>query len=175
MEQMIIVEKSASTLVRATLRLIVSPQVRAAVEEYQKRQRRSVHPGGAFDRAGRWLPSESERQPCCGAIRFPSRAFPYSMIKHCRSRDHIIALYRIDRAEFNQAMRLYKGGETDGTQVERESSSLGSDQGRKDDDRGDEAARLEAAQGNGALPRRPGEDQVVDQERETGYRETEAV
>ena len=56
---------------------------------YSARKARREHPCGKFDNAGRWYPSDSEEQDCCKAIRQPSRAFPYSLMLHCRSKKHI--------------------------------------------------------------------------------------
>ena len=50
------------------------------------------YPDGHFDRGGRWYPSEEERCACCEGIRSPSRAFPYSLLKHCSRKKHYINL-----------------------------------------------------------------------------------
>lgn len=54
---------------------------------YQKLKARVTHPGGSFDTAGRF--TLSRRLACCGGIRTPSRAFPYSEMNHARSALHI--------------------------------------------------------------------------------------
>jgi hypothetical protein len=67
----------------------------AAVRDlWRMRQvRRGVHPVGDFDKAGRWHPNPGEeRCSCCCKISKPSRVWPYSLIKHCRTRPHIIRL-----------------------------------------------------------------------------------
>jgi len=64
--------------------------------EYQARQNREAHPDGHFDRGGRWYPSEAERQVCCSSIRPPSRKWPYSLLKHCRSLCHVANLYGLE-------------------------------------------------------------------------------
>ena len=105
---------------RAILRVVLSSEVRRAVEEWRKRQARATHPDGTFDRKRRWYPSEAEKQTCCGSVRNPSAAWPFSLITHCRSRDHVINLFRVSRAEFNLALRIQKqltekeGGEENG-------------------------------------------------------------
>ena len=59
-------------------------------EEYEDRQARVIHPEGSFDRQSRWYPDEQrEEAMCCNAIREPSRNWPYSLIKHCRSKKHL--------------------------------------------------------------------------------------
>ncbi len=58
-------------------------------EMYESRKDRETHPDGYFDRGGRWYPNESEECECCKNIRTPSRAYPYSLMTHCRSKKHI--------------------------------------------------------------------------------------
>ena len=60
-----------------------------AARSYEDRQARATHPGGRFDAAGRWWPTEQEYQPCCMAIRNPSRQHPYNLNAHCRSLVHV--------------------------------------------------------------------------------------
>ena len=60
---------------------------------YRARKARTTHPDGRFDRAGRWYPSEIE--DCDGdgtSVRTPSRAWPYSYMLRCRTKDHCKAL-----------------------------------------------------------------------------------
>lgn len=72
---------------------ILSPEQRlVALALYADRHTRRVHPDGRFDDAGRWDPSETERQPCCDFVRGPSRQWPYSLMVHCRTRRHCVAL-----------------------------------------------------------------------------------
>jgi hypothetical protein len=56
---------------------------------FEARQERSLHPDGEFDSKSRWFPSDEERCDCCNYIRFPSAAFPYSYMVHCRTKKHI--------------------------------------------------------------------------------------
>ena len=74
-----------------------------AVEEYQKRQSREHHPGGKFDKGGRWYPSAEEKRACCDKVRSPSRAFPYSLMLHCRTAGHVAALFGVNTAELRAA------------------------------------------------------------------------
>lgn len=64
---------------------------------YLRRRDRLEHPEGEFDSAGRWTPSGDERQGCCALIRSPSRAYPYSLMTHCRSAEHVAATMNADR------------------------------------------------------------------------------
>ena len=76
-----------------------------ALSVYQSRQSRAAHPDGRFDRSGRWYPAESETCACCTAIRTPSRAWPNSLNKHCRSVEHVAALCGVDAKELRKAAR----------------------------------------------------------------------
>lgn len=79
--------------------------LQAAVDEYQRRRDRQSHPSGKFDSGGRWYPSNEERRGCCSNIRSPSRAYPYSLMLHCRTIEHVAALYGIGARELRAAVR----------------------------------------------------------------------
>lgn len=79
--------------------------VRAAAEEYRAQQERRTHPAGKFDKAQRWYPEEREKQPCCGYIRRPTRAWPYSLMTHCRSAGHVAALFGVSATDLRKALR----------------------------------------------------------------------
>ena len=56
---------------------------------YALRRSRTTNPEGNFDKAGRWYPSEREDQSGDGTRgRSPSRAYPYSYMLRCRTRQH---------------------------------------------------------------------------------------
>jgi hypothetical protein len=66
-----------------------------AGQVFRSRQDRSVNPEGEFDKQGRWYPSEREDAGGDGSsVRGPSRAFPYSYMLRCRTRQHCDALVR---------------------------------------------------------------------------------
>lgn len=67
-----------------------------AINEYQDRKSRLVNPDGTFDNAGRWYPSDEEKCKCCQSVREPSARYPYSLIKHCRTTNHIANLYDVN-------------------------------------------------------------------------------
>jgi len=73
--------------------------VKLAAREYLDRQSRRKHPEGHFDNAGRWYPSKDERRECCRLIRAPSRAYPYSLMLHCRTARHVARLCNVTRGE----------------------------------------------------------------------------
>ena len=68
----------------------IAPEARAM---YERRQARDEHPSGKFDNGGRWYPSDEEECGCCGSVRSPSRAWPYSYMTHCRSLHHCQKLW----------------------------------------------------------------------------------
>lgn len=60
------------------------------VEEiYLLRKKRIIHPEGEFDKSGRWYPSDNEKCSCCDKVKPPSREHPFTLLVHCRSRNHI--------------------------------------------------------------------------------------
>lgn len=64
---------------------------------YEARQERRVHPDGDFDKAKRWYPSDVEDADGDGScVRAPSRAWPYSYMLRCRTRQHVRVL--VERA-----------------------------------------------------------------------------
>lgn len=68
-----------------------------AIDCYLHRQARRENPSGEFDNAKRWYPCpDTEKQACCSAIRSPSREWPYSLNRHCRSMNHIARLFDVD-------------------------------------------------------------------------------
>ena len=72
---------------RHTARL--TQKLRTAAQRYLDLRDRRADPEGTFDRGGRWHPAET--LACCGAIRTPSRAWPYSYLLHCRTVAHVAA------------------------------------------------------------------------------------
>ena len=71
---------------------------------YLRRKNRTEHPDGVFDKRGAWYPSIEERRECCGQIRSPSRAYPYSLMLHCRTAVHIAKLYSIQGYQITDRM-----------------------------------------------------------------------
>jgi hypothetical protein len=92
-----------------------NPKVMAAAVEYIARQEKKSRPDGKSDfGAGRWRPSEAERQPCCQSIREPSRAWPLALLDHCRSAGHVASLFDVDALELRRAARELKKQESQG-------------------------------------------------------------
>ena len=76
-----------------------------AVRAYHRRQARQEHPEGTFDKAGRFYPDADEQCPCCDHIRSPTRAYPMSLMVHCRTATHIANLYGVDVKVLRRAIR----------------------------------------------------------------------
>jgi hypothetical protein len=72
----------------------MTPEETAA--EYLKMQGRVLHPYGQRDGAGRWYPVEKERASCCGNVRQPTRAYPWTLMTHCRTLKHVCTLHGQD-------------------------------------------------------------------------------
>ncbi len=83
-----------------------------AYARWLRRQERTEHPAGKFDKAGRWEPSTSE--DCDGFTshtRTPSRAWPYSYLLAARSLEHCEAL---SGADHDDVLMLRRAGLFDG-------------------------------------------------------------
>lgn len=66
---------------------------------YLKRKNKRNYPEGRLDNGGRWYPHDSERQDCCSNVRQPSRTWPWPLLKHCCSLEHVCNLYKVDKKE----------------------------------------------------------------------------
>ena len=93
-------------------KLQIDSLLHAAAKTYLARHDRVEHPAGGFDRAGRWVPSAIERQDCCECIRTPSRAYPYSLMLHCRSAEHVANLFGVTPRELRRAARYVEATST---------------------------------------------------------------
>lgn len=72
---------------------------------HRARLDRDRHPDGGTE-GPRWWPSDAERQECCSFVRTPSRAFPWTLMQHCRTAEHVAALTGTDAALVAQVARL---------------------------------------------------------------------
>jgi hypothetical protein len=79
--------------------------LRKAAICYLDRQSRDEHPDGHFDNKKRWEPSSIEHCECCDSIRTPSKAWPFSLMVHCRTAQHIARLYGVPSRELLAAAR----------------------------------------------------------------------
>lgn len=82
--------------------------LKAATQTLVDRQTRRTHPDGKFDSAMRWFPSDSEWQACCARIRYPSRAYPYSLLVHCRTATHVATLLGVNEAKLKRSWNRTK-------------------------------------------------------------------
>ena len=49
---------------------------------------------GRSKNSGKWFPSKDWEASCCENIRSPSCKYPYSLLKHCASKKHIMTLLK---------------------------------------------------------------------------------
>ena len=91
-----------------------------AAEEYLARGERRRHPYGKFDREGRWFPKGEERCECCKGIRSPSRAWPYTLMLHCRTARHVAMLAGVPVRDLKAVAKLIAAGEHPPGSKERE-------------------------------------------------------
>lgn len=84
---------------------MLEEKILEAIEVYTKRQSRECHPSGKFDSAGRWYPDKEEKCWCCDEIRIPTRAYPYSLLVHCRTIKHIAELYDVSTVDLRKACK----------------------------------------------------------------------
>ena len=80
-------------------------KIQEAITEYLKLKNREIHPEGTFDKGGRFYLAESEKYDCCRGIRSPSRAYPYSEMKHARTLKHVANKFGVDESECRKALR----------------------------------------------------------------------
>lgn len=79
-----------------------------ALYEWRARKDRRHHPSGKFDKQGRFYPDGNETCECCKGIRSPSVAYPYSLMTHCRSVEHVANMFKVDVAELRRETRYCK-------------------------------------------------------------------
>jgi hypothetical protein len=84
----------------------VDDRVMRAATAMRDRKARISNPDGKFDNGKRWYPAASERRGCCGYIRHPSRTYPYSLLVHCRTVEHVARLYDLDPEEIATARKI---------------------------------------------------------------------
>ena len=79
--------------------------LRAAAEHYLALQARERHPDGhtAPGTSRAWHPHRP--LSCCANIRPPSRAYPWSLMVHCRTMPHVATDLGVDVARLRWAVR----------------------------------------------------------------------
>jgi hypothetical protein len=90
----------------------VESAVQLAAAEYIARQDRKHHPHGKFDNGGRWFPSDFEERNCCAGIRQPSRSWPYSLMTHCRTMEHVANMYGVEIKLLRKAVAAARAEQT---------------------------------------------------------------
>lgn len=79
--------------------------VERAAREFLDRKARISHPKGGQKSCGKWWPDKDERCGFCGSIRMPSCAYPWSLMVHCRTADHVADLMDVDPADVRRRAR----------------------------------------------------------------------
>jgi len=77
-------------------------QVDEAARCYLARRARTEHPDGTYD-GHRWY--SAERCACCERIRKPSRRYPWSEMRHCRTIRHVACLYGVEEGDLRERAR----------------------------------------------------------------------
>lgn len=79
---------------------------------FEQAKTRMIHPYGKFDHAKRWEPKGLLAAHCeSGYIRSPSRAYPFSLMVHCRTKKFITKLLTAHNVTtIEAALKLYQWG-----------------------------------------------------------------
>ena len=87
----------------------LTPKLRAAAEHYLALQSRARHPDGraASGTSRAWYPARP--LACCASIRPPSRAYPWSLMTHCRTMAHVATDLGVDLDRLRWAVRRLEG------------------------------------------------------------------
>jgi transposase-like protein len=96
---------------------------RVAIEQINL-QARVWHPSGDFDNAGRWYPTNYCK--CCESIRSPSRAYPYSLMKHCRTVSHVAREHGIEERRLRWAIRQISSSKEEDINLDKTPDHSGS-------------------------------------------------
>lgn len=81
-------------------------RVDRAAHTFVARRDRREHPDGSEEgTARRWYPSDREFCECCKSIRNPSRAWPWSLMIHCRTAEHVAHLFDVDASDVRRRAR----------------------------------------------------------------------
>lgn len=85
---------------------IVTP-LSAALAVLQDRQLRRTNPAGYF-KGKRWYPDASELRLIPNNVRTPTLEHPYTMLRYCRTAQHVANLFRVDVRDLKEAARVGK-------------------------------------------------------------------
>jgi len=84
----------------------LTQKLKNAATRYLDLQSRKIHPSGLSDNADRWMPHKE--QECCKSIRTPSRAWPWSLMIHCRTMIHVAQDTGYELSTLRAAVRRVK-------------------------------------------------------------------
>jgi transposase-like protein len=121
---------------------------RAAIEQINL-QARVWHPSGDFDDAGRWYPTRY--CDCCESIRSPSRAFPYSLMVHCRTVSHVAREHGIEERRLRWAIRQISSSKKEEINLDKTPDHSGSNVATKSAAQLDKEIRLAVQEAEAAV------------------------
>jgi hypothetical protein len=78
------------------LRALVGDDIVDAAVKFRSLRDRITNPNGYFDSGGRWYPADDNTCPDCASVRSPSKRWPYSYLKHCRTANHVASVVGVD-------------------------------------------------------------------------------
>ena len=84
---------------------IYQETVEKAAREFLDRKARRSHPKGGQKSCGKWWPDEDERCGWCASIREPSCAYPWSLMHHCRTAEHLADRMDVDPSDVRRRAR----------------------------------------------------------------------
>lgn len=79
-----------------------------ALKDLINKQNRRTNPWGEFDKAGRFYLDDAEEQKCCFSVSSPTKRFPYSLMKHARSAEHIANKHNVPKIDLVRMYNKYK-------------------------------------------------------------------
>ena len=89
------------------------PSTITAAIRFLMRQSRKERPDGKTDRAGRFYPSESEKCDCCNGLSSPTRAYPMTLLSHCRTAKHVSRKYNVDTKAMREMVKFIEENHID--------------------------------------------------------------
>ncbi len=84
----------------------------AALAVLRARRTRATNPAGYF-KAKKFYPDAAELNLVPDNVRPPSNEFPYTMLKYCRTTQHVANLFGVDATELSNAYRAAFGKRKD--------------------------------------------------------------
>ena len=110
-QELVVAQQWNALAAHPDLRRFPELVVEVATREFLALRDRVTNPPGNFDKAGRWYPDEYF--PCCRNVRSPSRAWPYSELRHARTARHVAARFGVDESAVRKMARQIEKSESE--------------------------------------------------------------